>query len=82
MPTAEQTIEAMYTVAEVAQILGVSPGTVYNETKSKNMKHYRVRGAVRISKQQLRDYLDGNERGADIDPFDDNDDDDFKHLKI
>jgi excisionase family DNA binding protein len=48
------------TVAEVAEALGISTSTVYRAVESFRLESYRLgrgRGAIRIGKQHLVDWL-------------------------
>ncbi len=50
----------MYSVDQVAKKLGVSLGCIYALVESRNLPHYRIgigRGTIRISEDQLQDYL-------------------------
>ena len=50
----------LYTVAEMAQKLRVSPATVYALCNAKKLAHTRVgvgRGAIRISDEAINNYL-------------------------
>ena len=52
----------MFTVNEVAAKLKVSRSTVYNAIESGGLPHHRFgngRGTIRISEEQLQQYLDG-----------------------
>ena len=49
-------IEA-YSVQQVAGMLGVSPKTVYRLVADNTMPHIRLGAAVRITRQQLEDFI-------------------------
>ena len=52
-------------VNEVAARLQVAPGTIYDLCASGQLPHNRVgvgRGTIRISEEQLKAYLDANQR--------------------
>ena len=51
----------VYTVHEVAEILRISCKTVYKLLKEGELKSVKVRGQIRITSEQLRDYLKGDE---------------------
>lgn len=56
----------VYTVKDVASILKVSQKTVYALIREQGLKCVRVRGQIRITSEQLDDYLKGglhNEEG-------------------
>lgn len=48
-----------YSVAEIAEILGVSKRSVYNLCSSGAIKSVRVGTKLRISKKSFDDWLDG-----------------------
>ena len=55
------------TVSEVAERLNVSAATVYNLVERDRLAHHRIgigRGAVRVSEEQLRAYLESTQRGG------------------
>ncbi len=50
----------MYTVNEVAERLKVSPATIYDAASSGELPHHRIgrgRGTIRVSEEQLAEYL-------------------------
>ena len=49
----------VYTVREVATVLKVSEKTVYNLIHSQELKCIRVRGQIRVTTEQLQEYLKG-----------------------
>ncbi len=49
-----------YSVAEAAEILGVSKRSVYNLCSSGAFKCVRIGTKLRISKKSFDDWLDGN----------------------
>ena len=59
------------TVSEVAERLNVSVATVYNLVEQSRLAHHRIgvgRGAVRVSEEQLRAYLESTQRGGGLPP--------------
>ena len=50
-----------YSVAEVAEILGVSKRSVYNLCSSGELKSVRVGTKLRISKKSFDEWLDGTD---------------------
>lgn len=50
----------MFTVKEIAAQLNVSLGIVYKEIALRRLRCYRIGAAIRISPEQLADYLDGS----------------------
>lgn len=57
-----------YTVKEVAEILNLSPDTVYLKINAGELPHYklddRARGRIRISEKQLEEYLESRKNKA------------------
>jgi len=56
----------MYTVRTVASRLGCSTATVYTLIAAGRLRHYRIgtgRGAIRVTEEQLAEYLSGAEAG-------------------
>jgi excisionase family DNA binding protein len=51
-------IERLMTVAEAARQLGVSADFIRRELSAGNISVYRIRGALRISPSDLREYLE------------------------
>lgn len=49
----------MFTVAEVAKKLRVSAGLIYRLVERKEMQSYKIGGAIRVSEDHLREYLEG-----------------------
>ena len=49
--------DLVYTIDEVAQLLKVSPATVRRLIDDGQLKAIKVRGQVRIRKEDLDDYL-------------------------
>lgn len=70
-----QSAQRMMTVAQVGRLLNVSPGIIYKEINRRRLSCYRIGGAIRISDQQIREYLDHAERNAHVAPAT------FKHVK-
>lgn len=56
----------MMTVNEVAERLNVSPGLIYKLIASGELVPYRIAGAIRISEEELTEYLE-NCRGGRTD---------------
>lgn len=59
------------TVADVARRLKTSPGFIYGAIGDGRLKHYRLgkgQGAIRISEQQLQEFLGRNEEGGSAVP--------------
>lgn len=50
---------SVYTVDDVASILKVSTKTVYTLVHEQQLKCIRVRGQIRITSEQLDDYIRG-----------------------
>lgn len=47
----------LLTIDEVAKILAVKHGTIYNLMRDGSLKHLKVRGATRFSHEQIQEYL-------------------------
>lgn len=47
----------VYTVKEVAEYLKVEARTVYSECKEGRLKSFKIRGAIRISEDALKEYM-------------------------
>ena len=54
----------MHTVKEIATKLTVSQGVVYKEIALGKLRCYRIGAAIRISAEQLQEYLDRNMSSA------------------
>lgn len=52
----------MLRVKELAQRLSLSRSQVYRLIASGELPHHKIRGAVRVSEEQLSDYLAGTKR--------------------
>lgn len=60
--------EELLTVRQVAARLAVSPSFVYALLTGGRLKHHRLgggQGGIRVSEQQLGEYLCGTERGGE-----------------
>src|SRR5690242_4705523 len=58
----------LLTVKQVAELLSVSTGTVYDLVTAKKLPHFRIgvgRGAVRIAADEAEAYLHGCRRSSD-----------------
>lgn len=64
------------TVRDVAERLSVSLSVVYREVTARNLSCYRIGGAIRISEQQLADYLANAESNVVPAPAE------FKHVRL
>lgn len=53
-------MNCVYTVREVASILKVSEKTVYGLIHDREIKCIRVRGQIRITSEQLNNFLKGD----------------------
>lgn len=53
-------VECVYTVSEVATVLKVSSKTVYKIIRNGDLKVIRVRGQIRITSQELNQFLGGS----------------------
>ncbi len=50
----------MHTVKVIAEKLNVSLGIVYKEIALRKLRCYRIGAAIRISPEQLQEYLEGS----------------------
>ena len=48
----------MFTVKEISKMLNVSLGVVYKAIASERLSHHRFGNAIRISREQLDEWLD------------------------
>jgi len=61
----------LLTVKEVAKRLAVSESFVYGRIADGSLKHYRLgkgQGGIRVSEEQLQEYLKGREEGGEPRP--------------
>jgi excisionase family DNA binding protein len=56
-----------FTVAEVADRLGVSPRTIYYECADGRLGHIKVRGQIRVPNADYEEYRRLNRRGPNVD---------------
>lgn len=54
-----------YTIKEVADLMNVHENTIRNWMKSGKLKSYKFDKAVRISKDDLKDFVASSERQVD-----------------
>lgn len=54
----------VYKVGDIASILKVSSKTVYGLIRDEQLKCIWVRGQIRITSEQLNEYLKGGDNGA------------------
>ena len=52
----------MLKVRQVASRLNVSPSKVYELIETGKLGHYRMDGAIRVSEDQVREYLESTRR--------------------
>jgi len=75
----------LLSVQEAAELLSVSPTTVYGLCRRKLIRHVRIglgRGSVRIEEQDLEDYLRGRAVNPEEPPPSTLSRRQFKHLRI
>lgn len=58
-------MDKMYSVKEVAEILGVTEGTVRNYLTKGQIKHVKVVGNTRIKESELRNLIKPSNKEAD-----------------
>lgn len=56
--TSQKHNERLMTVAQVASFVGVSPDFIRREIAAGHISVYRLRGAIRISNDDLSEYLE------------------------
>lgn len=59
----------MLTVKEVASRLNVSQGAVYKAVRSGELEHHRIGISIRISEEQLTEYVEETRVRAEHDPL-------------
>lgn len=67
----------MFTVKEVANRLNISQGAVYKAVRSGDLQHHRFGASIRISEDQLTEYVEETRVRAEPDPLNVSE---FKHL--
>ena len=60
------TIIQLYNVDQISELLGVSRSTVYRLTESRVLSSYKVRGCVRVSHEDVMNYLEKNRMSSGI----------------
>jgi len=53
----------LLTVRQVAEILAISQSKVYELIEGGDLSHHRMGGAIRISEEQIQEYLEGTKQG-------------------
>ncbi len=51
-------IEKLYNINDISKLLGVSKITIYRLVESKKISCYRIKGCIRFSETDIRNYLD------------------------
>ena len=59
----------MFTVKQVAKQLNLSIGAVYKAIQNGSLEHFRFGSAIRITQEQLTEYLDQTRVIAQTDTF-------------
>ncbi len=59
----------MLTVKQVSERLNVSKGAVYNAIQQGNLEHHRFGSAIRVSEDQLREFLEQTRARTEPDPL-------------
>ncbi|GAB5441331.1 MAG: hypothetical protein Fues2KO_16800 [Fuerstiella sp.] len=67
----------MFTVKEVANRLNISPGAIYKAVRNGELQHHRFGASIRISEEQLTEYVEETRIRAEPDPLSVSE---FKHL--
>jgi excisionase family DNA binding protein len=53
----------LLSVAEVCELLGMGRSWVYQQIKSGQMPSVKLRGAVKVKREDLEEYINSNRRG-------------------
>ena len=69
----------MLTVKQVAHRLGVSKGLVYKLVSGGRLGAYRIGAAIRITEEQVREYLENTKADVKVSPFEVRE---FRHLRL
>ena len=67
----------MLTAKQVADRLNVSVGAVYKAIHQGDLEHHRFGSTIRVSEEQLRDFVETTRVRQEPDPFDVKE---FRHL--
>lgn len=51
-------------IAEVARLLSISSSKAYELVEKGRLEHHRIDGAIRVSEEQIRAYLDDTRKGS------------------
>lgn len=51
-------IEKLYNITDISKLLGVSKITIYRLVEAKKISCYRIKGCIRFSETDIRNYLD------------------------
>ena len=58
----------LLTARELAEILGLQPGTVLDKFERGELPGFKLGRSVRFSTDQIEDYLEQNRRGSEVAP--------------
>ncbi len=56
--TGLNTLESLYNIDQVSSALGISKITLYRLVESRKIPFYRIKGCIRFSERDIKDYLD------------------------
>lgn len=60
MITGFNTIPRLYSINEIAELLGVSKTTIYRLVETRKITFYKIKGCVRFSEHDVYKYLNEN----------------------
>lgn len=53
-------ISKMITLPELAELLSVSPTTIYRMTEGRKIRFYKIKGSIRFRKEDVLAYMNAN----------------------
>lgn len=57
---ANNRINKMMTLPELAELLRVSPTTIYRMTEGRKIRFYKIKGSIRFREDDVVDYMNNN----------------------
>ncbi|HKK54303.1 MAG TPA: helix-turn-helix domain-containing protein [Patescibacteria group bacterium] len=60
MTTDFNTIQKLYNIDELSDLLSVSKITIYRLVESRSISFYKIKGCIRFSENDVLEYLDKN----------------------
>jgi len=58
--SANNIISKMMTLPELAELLSVSPTTIYRMTEGRKIRFYKIKGSIRFRKEDVLAYMNAN----------------------